>query len=510
MNTEELERSLRSEFDDQFKKAWMQTRADVDEFQRNLETAFEDHRAQLNEVFSALVSRLEIPREVESAFSETVVEHLRLARDEGARITATAMGEAEKLEQTNAAQPANYSKLRDAISNIKEQQTQAAILRTLVESASEFAPRGAFFIVKNDHLVGWKVFGSDKDEAFVRSIHFPLSSDTILSDSVNSLSTRVGNASSAGENSRFLEPLDFEPTSAMVAIPLAARGRGVAVLYADGGAENYLSNVEALETLVAVAGLTVELRAAATGQPVETAPQPKAVNEVHDEPVASEIEEVQSSSAADESESVQCEPVYGVVESVQSEPAYGEVEEVRNVPDGSEYAGAVAVTEESAPVEPSQEPVSTGFAFSTSNLSQSQQEVTVPALETVVKFEEQPVETVVVKSEIPQRRISDRSMDLPIEVSDDERRPHSDARRFARLLISEIKLYNEQKVTEGRESGEIYEVLKESIDRSREMYEKRVQPDVAAKFDYFHYELVNNLAQGDEEKLGVGYFAGKA
>jgi len=36
------------------------------------------------------------------------------------------------------------------------------------------------------------------------------------------------------------------------------------------------------------------------------------------------------------------------------------------------------------------------------------------------------------------------------------------------------------------------------------------QPDVAEKFDYFHYELVNNLAEGDEEKLGAGYFAAKA
>ena len=90
-------------------------------------------------------------------------------------------------------------------------------------------------------------------------------------------------------------------------------------------------------------------------------------------------------------------------------------------------------------------------------------------------------------------------------VSEDERRLHNDARRFARLLVSEIKLYNEQKVKEGRDGSDLYDRLREAIDRSREMYDKRVQPPVAAKFDYFHYELVNTLAEGDDNKLGTTY-----
>jgi hypothetical protein len=102
-------------------------------------------------------------------------------------------------------------------------------------------------------------------------------------------------------------------------------------------------------------------------------------------------------------------------------------------------------------------------------------------------------------------RLSDRPVDLPIEVPDDERRIHNDARRFARLLVSEIRLYNEKKVNEGRESQDLYERLREAIDRSREMYDKRVQPPVASKFDYFHYELVNALADGDAARLGSGY-----
>src|SRR4029434_1084823 len=84
----------------------------------------------------------------------------------------------------------------------------------------------------------------------------------------------------------------------------------------------------------------------------------------------------------------------------------------------------------------------------------------------------------------------------------EEEKAHNDARRFARLLVSEIKLYNEQKVAEGRRGSDLYDRLKEDIDRSRQMYEKRVTPNVAAKFDYFYDELVSTLSDGDARKLG--------
>jgi len=105
----------------------------------------------------------------------------------------------------------------------------------------------------------------------------------------------------------------------------------------------------------------------------------------------------------------------------------------------------------------------------------------------------------------PRRRYG-TDAELPIEVSsDEERRLHNDARRFARLLISEIKLYNEQKVVEGRSQNDLYDRLREYIDRSREMYDKRVKAEVASRYDYFHGELVNTLAEGDAAKLGSNY-----
>jgi hypothetical protein len=119
---------------------------------------------------------------------------------------------------------------------------------------------------------------------------------------------------------------------------------------------------------------------------------------------------------------------------------------------------------------------------------------------------QQPTESAPVVSALgAERRFGRREVDLPIEVAEEERRYHNEARRFARLLVSEIKLYNEPKVKEGRDTSDLYHRLREAIDRSREMYDKRVSPQVATKFDYFHYELVNTLAEGDEGKLGGDY-----
>ncbi len=94
------------------------------------------------------------------------------------------------------------------------------------------------------------------------------------------------------------------------------------------------------------------------------------------------------------------------------------------------------------------------------------------------------------------------SAPAPGEVPPEEEKLHNDARRFARLLVSEIKLYNEQSVAEGRTNFDLYERLKDDIDRSRQMYDKRVAAVVAEKFDYFYDELVNTLAEGEGAKLG--------
>jgi hypothetical protein len=88
-------------------------------------------------------------------------------------------------------------------------------------------------------------------------------------------------------------------------------------------------------------------------------------------------------------------------------------------------------------------------------------------------------------------------------VSSGDEALHDEARRLARLLVSEIKLYNEDQVEAGRRNRDIYERLREDIDRSRQMYEERVEPRLAKSTDYFYQELVRILAAGDAKALGI-------
>jgi len=102
----------------------------------------------------------------------------------------------------------------------------------------------------------------------------------------------------------------------------------------------------------------------------------------------------------------------------------------------------------------------------------------------------------------PRSSVGIRRLAGPLaRATGDERR--EEARRFAKLLVSEVKLYNERAVLEGREHGNIYERLKEDIDRSRQMYDERIPEDVRASSNFFHEELVRILVNGRVEALGI-------
>jgi hypothetical protein len=75
------------------------------------------------------------------------------------------------------------------------------------------------------------------------------------------------------------------------------------------------------------------------------------------------------------------------------------------------------------------------------------------------------------------------------------------ARRYARLLVSEIKLYHEPAVIEGRRDRDLAARLGGEITHARAMYEQRVPPHVRERADYFHDELVRTLANGDASLL---------
>jgi hypothetical protein len=77
------------------------------------------------------------------------------------------------------------------------------------------------------------------------------------------------------------------------------------------------------------------------------------------------------------------------------------------------------------------------------------------------------------------------------------------ARRYARLLVSEIKLYHEGAVAEGRRNRNLLERLRPEIERAHRLYEERVPVQVRLKSDFFGQELVRTLAGGDPTLLGA-------
>jgi hypothetical protein len=510
VNTEELELSLRSEFEAHLKQVFADVQQQVVDFQDKIETELGKHREQMLEVLNSFASQAAAEPAIDKAFSESILEHLRIARDEGAKLAAKAMADAETMDSASPSS-VSFNFARDAVKDISGQTSQADILQALVRHCEHFAPRGVFFIVRNEHFIGWQALGDEShaDDDMVRSLSFPVSSDTVLGDCVRSLSTVERSAEQGADESTYLNALGFRSPSSMKAIPLVARGRGVAALYVDSGSADRPVNIEALEMLVRVAGLTVELLAS------NQAARPQTTSVAAPAPAPEPVQEYEAAAADENAAAVEYETAQPD-EPAESVPAY-EVETFEPAPEAAEpetvHAEIVENYSEPAEAAPVQNvaadegsAATNGFEFKADYEPEVQHFEDADFVEHAQSDSDGSETVEAAPSPEPPKPVSGtRRLDLPIEVSEDERGTHTKARRFARLLVSEIKLYNEDKVKQGREAGDLYGRLKEAIDRSREMYDKRVEPPVSSKFDYFHYELVNDLAEGDPNRLGSSY-----
>jgi hypothetical protein len=83
-------------------------------------------------------------------------------------------------------------------------------------------------------------------------------------------------------------------------------------------------------------------------------------------------------------------------------------------------------------------------------------------------------------------------------AADDE---EAAARRYARLLISEIKLYHQDAVEDGQRDRDLSVRLGGEIARARSLYGERVPAHVRHAANYFRDELVRTLAGGDASLL---------
>lgn len=466
--SEGLEQSLRAEVENYIRARVQGQQEEIARLQ-----------SQVNEAFTRLSERLSDASLSDAPIAVSISEHLRAATGKGTEVAAESSARARATS--------DVALLKAAVDDIDNQRSQADILNTLVNRAASFTPRLAFFVVKNERATGWRARGLEGtvgDDA-VREISLPLSSETLLSRAVSSRSTWSGAPGTNADDHQLIAKLGDEPPQRMVAIPLIARGKCVAVLYADSAAlEPDAINLEALETLVRVTSMSVELLAV-----TRAAPRP-AAERASASPVAAE-----ASAPAASREEVSASP--------------REVE-----PDAPSVEATPPAHEPTLVAEPHEERgIEPAFAAEAARQPAAPEtfgggERATPTPMTTASLAVEPDTTNAPPVAAPLGGSSRRSgadAELPVEVSEDERRYHNDARRFARLLVSEIKLYNEQKVRDGREAGNLYERLREEIDRSRQMYDKRVASNVASRYDYFHHELVNTLAEGNSDKLGGGY-----
>jgi hypothetical protein len=378
---------------------------------------------------------------------------------------------------------ADIALLRDSVAELDQQATQAEVLNALVARAANFAPRVVLFVVKSGNALAWAARGFEEHlgNNSVRGLSVPLQSDTLLRAALNSQQTFYGSPDEQPDNQVIFNRLGNVHPQRALAVPLKVRGKSAAVLYADSADRGEgATNVEAIELLVQTSGLVVELVSlrARMGEGAQASARPSApapTQAPQPAPPATSTQETPQTAAPQTAAPQTAAPPERITAEPVTEPAPPPSAPVYEPQPAASGEFNQPVTAAPAPFTPTVEPEQPAVA--------SEPYTAAEAFTEARQAEAAPA--------------SPRNAPMG-----EEEKQHNDARRFARLLVSEIKLYNEQKVAEGRRNNDLYDRLKEDIDRSRQMYEKRVTPTVAARFDYFYDELVNTLAEGDPARLG--------
>jgi hypothetical protein len=336
-------------------------------------------------------------------------------------------------------------------SNLRKKETQEEILGFLLESARRYSPLIALFAVRGDRFVGWSSRGFPESQAKdISAASFAFSECPQFWEAIEKESPTVA---AVLPDQGPLEAIqrDAEAVSWHL-FPLHAMQRPVALLLA-GGTEEEPCTTDAVSILVDFTALHLENIALKILYSVASAP----------------LEETAAPSAA---EAVEPPP--------EEAPAREEAAEPISAPQESGFDMKVAEEPEPSSEEA---PAPTAVEETPEVPETAQEEIPAPPSQPEAA-ESRPQE----EAAVPE-----------------EEKLHSDAKRFARLLVSEIKLYNEHHVVEGRENRDLYLRLKRDIDRSREMYEKRVSPTVSRRIDYFHDEIIRILGDNDPSTLGSDY-----
>jgi hypothetical protein len=439
--------------------------------------------------------------------------------------------------------------LRDGLAGIDRARSQTEILTALLRESARYASRAAVLLARGGEIRGWGSEGFGAAEAAIRGLALTPQDGPWGRLLQGEGAVRLSAADCAEICGQVESPLPRDG----VLVPIVLRDRVAAALYADRLEDGDLSAealqiltyaaAQAIETLpfrerAATATLTLAEEEGGTAQAVaepaqetQSAPEP-APSQAAAEPEAPEVEveaepepPVAASApwtAEDEQSAVSLEP--------EPEPAPAAAgwdaassRYTEELPASSFAATAPtpapAAMEEDVPryprsVEPEPAHAADASPQATVLLQRSAlQQAAEPAPQPLrpVAVPEEPAGVSPLASGTPEvRPPSDvegpgwafSTTRVPVSSTSSDAL-HEEARRLARLLVSEIKLYNEEQVDEGRRNRDIYERLKEDIDRSRQMYDERVDPQILRSTDYFYQELVRILAAGDSKALGI-------
>jgi hypothetical protein len=382
-------------------------------------------------------------------------------------------------------------RIKKAIQTIERNKSQVDILNSMLEEAVHFGSRAALLIVRNETFNGWKGVGftahGGNDEMVKRFNAAPglipeldrmlREEHVVVWDGVN-LSTRFGVSASA----------------TAVLVPMVIKDKIAAAVYVDAVQDDVPKfDQTAIELLVFTTGLLVDTLAIRKKSPSptlsgtgESAAAPAAAPPPPPPPLPAAAAPPPRPTPPPAAPAPPPPPPPRVVdEPPESSTVAISAQQMRdlmatqtpgfNVPAAEEFS---TPSPRPAPPPPAPPP-------------------TAPAPIAPPHAEEGRPST----QYVPPAGVTPRG--LGGSPKDEDQKKHDEARRFARLLVSEIKLYNEAKVDAGRKNKDLYERLKEDIDRSRQMYDERIHDDVRKSSNYFYDELVRILADGHADALGL-------
>ncbi|HET7212799.1 MAG TPA: hypothetical protein VFL79_04380 [Terriglobia bacterium] len=317
------------------------------------------------------------------------------------------------------------------------------IFDMLAEESARMGARAVLFDVRGRAAWGAAASGFDPElpADSLRTLVVRLNQDGPFRQVFETAETVEARPADLESEGQVLAKLKTSPDARILLVPVRSADALVAVLYAETGEKRDLALIDSLKILAAFAGGQIDSMMAANGHVAAV------------EEVPPKVEAGVGIGQADRDEARAAEP---------------------------EAAAGPAIPEVASP-----EPIAAEISEAAPEVEQA----STASPETT----ETPAEAA------PLAKVQEATS--PIE----EEKIHRDARRFSKLLVSEIELYNRTGVAEGRRNRDLYRRLRKDIDRSRETYEKRFAHTVAKRFDYFHDELVKTLAENDATLLGSGY-----